>query len=206
MKNFLPSSKYIILQKKLAPKIISKNVLPKKVISICAVDAAYKNDKVRCCAIIFDRNKMKVIQSATVMLKDTTPYISGLFMLKEAKPIIHVLKKLTRKYDILLVDGNGKLHPRNFGLACYVGLLVNKPAIGVAKKLLCGTVQSDSKVKLCGKVIGYEIEHQKKKIYVSVGHKISLQTAVKIVKELTINNNWYPEPLRLADFNSKFVK
>jgi deoxyribonuclease V len=202
----IQSSKYIILQKKLASKVISKNVLPKKICSICAVDASYKNGKVRCSAVIFNKNKMKVAQSATIILADTTPYISGLFMLKEAKPILNALKKLTKRFDILLVDGNGKLHPRNFGLACYIGLIINKPTIGIAKKLLCGTVQSDSTVKLGGKIIGSEIKFEKKKIYVSVGHKINLQTCVKIVKELTLKNNWYPEPLRIADLNSKFIK
>ncbi len=107
---------------------------------------------------------------------------------------------------MLLIDGNGQLTPRHFGLACFVGLILNKPVIGVAKKLLCGIVQSDSKIKLDDKIIGYQLKIEKKKIYVSVGHKISLKTAIKIVKELILDKNWYPEPLRLADLNSKLVK
>jgi len=55
------------------------------------------------------------------------------------------------------------------------------------------------------KLLGYEIKQNKKKIYVSVGHKINLNTSVKIVKELIVNGNWYPEPLRIADFNSKQI-
>ena len=67
-------------------------------------------------------------------------------------------------------------------------------------------MQSDSKVKYDGKVVGSQLNQGKKKIFVSIGNKISLKTAVKIVKHLTLEQNWYPEPLRLADLNSKSVK
>lgn len=202
----MSASEAYVLQQKLASKVITKDVLPKKLKSICGVDASYKEGKVRCAAVIFNSNQKKVIEVTTASFKDTAPYIPGFFMLKESKPIFHTLKKLQKSFDVLLVDGNGQLHPRHCGLACYVGLILDKPTIGVAKKLLCGAVQSNSKIKHNGKVVGYEVKQGKKKIYVSVGHKISLRTAVKIVKELTLDKNWYPEPLRLADLNSKFVK
>ena len=195
-----------LLQQKLADKVLTKDVLPKKLKSICGVDASYKGGMVRCAAVIFDYNQKKVVESVTSSLNDAVPYIPGFFMLKESRPIFHTLKKLEKKFDHLLVDGNGQLHPRQCGLACYVGLMLDKTVIGVAKKLLCGTVQSDSKVKDDGKVVGFQINQGKKKIFVSIGNKISLKTAVKIVKHLTLEQNWYPEPLRLADLNSKSVK
>lgn len=83
--------------------------------------------------------------------------------------------------------------------------MINKPVIGVAKSLLCGVVKN-SRVEINGKMLGYEIKRQKKKIYVSVGHKINLKTAVKIVTELIIKDHWYPEPLRLADLYSKKIR
>ena len=202
----IPASKFVTLQKKLAPKVITKNILPKKIVSVCAVDTAYKNGIARCCAVIFNVNKMKPIQSKTLELADTKPYISGLLMIKEAKPIIHALIKLTKNYQVLLIDGNGLLHPRNFGLACFIGLVTNKPTIGIAKKLMCGKVDSNSNVIFRGNVVGHEIKYRKKKVYVSVGHKIDLKTAVKIVKQLTLKNKWYPEPLRIADDITKSRK
>ena len=195
-----------LLQHQLAKKVITKDILPKKLKSICGVDASYKGGKVQCAAVIFDCIQKNVIESVTSSLKNTSPYIPGLFMLRESKPIFHTLQKLEKKYDVLLVDGNGQLHPRHCGLACYVGLILDKPVIGIAKKLLCGTVQSDSKVKHNGKVVGFQLNQGKKKIFVSIGNKISLKTAVKIVKDLIVEKNWYPEPLRLADINSKSVK
>jgi len=201
----ISNSETILLQKKLALKVITKNNLPKKIKRICGVDVSYKNDFAYCSAVILDKNKLNLIEAKTSKLKSTARYIPGLFMLKESRPILHTLNKLTKNFDVLLVDGNGQLHPRRCGLACYIGLKLDKPVIGVAKSLLCGKIRSDSKVEYKGKVLGYEIKQNKKKLYVSVGHKISLNTAVKIIKELIVKDNWYPEPLRLADFNSKQI-
>jgi len=195
----------ILLQKKLALKVITKNILPKKIKRVCGVDVSYRNDFAYCSAVILDKNNMSIIETKNSKLKSTAKYIPGLFMLKESKPILETLKKLKKSFDILVVDGNGQLHPRQCGLACYIGLMLDKPVIGVAKSLLCGKVRSDSKVEYKGKVLGYEIKQNKKKLYVSVGHKISLNTAVKIIKELIVNDNWYPEPLRIADINSKQI-
>ena len=195
-----------LLQRKLSKKVITKDVLPKKLKSICGVDASYKDWNGQCAAIIFDYIQKKVLESVTSSFKITSPYIPGLFMLRESKPIFNTLQKLEKKYDILLVDGNGQLHPRHCGLACYVGLILDKPVIGIAKKLLCGTVQSDSTIKHNGKVVGVQLTYGKRKIFVSIGNKISLKTAVKIVKNLVEEKNWYPEPLRLADMKSKSVK
>jgi len=201
----ISNSETILLQNKLALKVITKNILPKKIKRVCGVDVSYRNDFAYCSAVILDKNNLNVIESKNSKLKSTAKYIPGLFMLKESKPILHTIKKLEKSFDILLVDGNGQLHPRQCGLACYIGLKLDKPIIGVAKSLLCGKERSDSKVEYKGKVLGYEIKQNKKKIYVSVGHKINLKTAVKIIKELIVNGNWYPEPLRIADFNSKQI-
>jgi deoxyribonuclease V len=118
-------------------------------------------------------------------------------MLREAEPAMHTLAMLKGEYDLLLVDGHGRLHPRKCGLACYLGVTLDKPAIGVAKSRLCGTMRSDGFVEMGGEVLGYVIS---KKMYVSVGHRISLETAITIVQELGI------EPLRLADIKSKMQK
>ena len=192
----------INLQKELAKKVISKNRLPSKIKTICGVDVSYKDNKAYCSAVILDKKSLSIIELKNSSCTVSTSYIPGLFMLKEAKPILLTIKKLRENFDILLVDGHGVLHPRNCGLACYVGLKLDKPVIGIAKKLLCGEIQHDSKITLDGKILGYQIIN-KKTIYVSVGHKISLYTAKKIVKEIIRDDNWYPEPLRIADQNSK---
>ena len=199
-----PANKKIIkLQEELSKEVISKNQLPSGIQKICGVDVSYKDNKAYCSAVILDKKSFQVIESKNTSHAISAPYIPGLFVLREAKPILRTLKKLRDNFDILLVDGHGRLHPRKCGLACYVGLKLDKPVIGVAKKLLCGNIKPDSKIEFDGKILGYEIIRNKKKIYVSTGHKINLQTAKKIVKDLILDNNWYPEPLRIADQNSK---
>jgi deoxyribonuclease V len=89
------------------------------------------------------------------------------------------------------------LHPRKCGLACYIGVTIDKPTIGIAKSRLCGTMWPDGFIELNDEILGYAMI---KKLYVSVGHRVTLKTAITLVKELGI------EPLRLADINSKKKK
>jgi deoxyribonuclease V len=99
----------------------------------------------------------------------------------------------------LLVDGHGQLHPRRCGLACFVGVTLDTPAIGVAKSLLCGRVKGED-IELGGQMLGRLVNER---LYVSVGHRISLGTAADIVKRLVAEKSRIPEPLRLADEMSK---
>ena len=116
------------------------------------------------------------------------------------------VKKLKTDFQLLLVDGHRQLHPRRCGLACYLGITLDMPTIGVAKSLLCGSIKG-SVVKLDGMIVGAVIQKkEKKKIFVSIGHKISLKSAVKIVDEMILDDQWLPEPLRIADVNSKNQK
>src|SRR5438094_6580759 len=122
-------------------------------------------------------------------------------MVREAELIFRVLGLVKSDYDVLLVDGHGLLHPRKCRLACYVGVTLDKPTIGVAKSRLCGTVRPDGFVQLRGEILGYLISISiSKKLYVSVGHRVSLKTAIAILKEFGT------EPLRMADTNSKIQK
>ena len=201
IRSSLKTSQIFVLQERLSKKIITKNILPKKIKTVCGVDVSYQNDKAFCSAVVMDIKSFKIIEEKNTSSEISWPYMPGLFMMREAKPILATLKKL-KNFDILLVDGHGRLHPRKCGLACYVGLKLDKPVIGVAKKILCGQILSDSRIKFDGKILGYQITN-KKNIYVSVGHKINLRTAKRIVQQLILEKNWYPEPLRKADQNSK---
>ena len=185
----------IKLQNEVAKKVIAKDDFG-EINRICGVDVAYSGDIAYCSAVVMDRN-LQPLESVDVETVVTRPYVPGLLMLREAEPVFHVLRKLKDGYDLLLVDGHGLLHPRKCGLACYVGVMLDKPAIGVAKSRLCGTVRPDGFVELGGEILGYAIS---KKLYVSVGHRTSLETAIAIIKELGT------EPLRLADVNSKVQK
>jgi len=190
----LTYSDAIRLQKEIAKKVVAKDDFS-RIKRVCGVDAAYGDDVAYCSAVVMEGQS--VVESIDTEAAVTHPYVPGLLMLREAGSIFHALGMLRSSYDLLLVDGHGLLHPRKCGLACYVGVMLDKPTIGVAKSRLCGTVRPDGYVELDGEVLGYAIN---KKLYVSVGHKISLKAAIAIVKELGT------EPLRLADINSKAQK
>jgi deoxyribonuclease V len=192
-------------QEDLAKKVITKNSF-KTIRAICGVDVSYKNNLAYTSAVIFDRKKLEQIELKVTKTVIKHAYVPGLLFLREEKPMMTTLKLLKNDFDLLLVDGNGQLHPRRCGLACHIGLILDKPTIGVAKSFLCGKI-NNSFVELDGKVIGKIIENKpNKKIYVSIGHKINLRTATTIVRQLIKENEWLPEPLRLADYYSKKQK
>jgi deoxyribonuclease V len=194
----------IKLQRNMAKDVVKQDVIDQKEIKrICGVDVSYRGNKAFSCAVVIERRSLTVVESACSESIVESPYIPGLLFLREAEPILAVLGKL-RDYDLLMVDGHGLLHPRGFGIACYVGVKLDRPTIGVAKSLLCGTVvqkNNSQSVLLDGKKLGVVLKANSKPIYVSVGHKVSLRTASKIVKEVTKYR--IPEPLRLADINSR---
>jgi deoxyribonuclease V len=187
----------ILLQENTAKKVVSTTDDFGDIRRVCGVDIAYSSSSSNAAygsAVIMDRHMQQLVESIDVQTVVNHLYVPGLLMLREAEPIFYTLKSLKNSYDLLLVDGHGLLHPRRCGLACFVGVTLNKPTIGVAKSLLCGTVRPDGFVELGGELLGYAVS---KKMYVSVGHRITLKTAIALVKEVGV------EPLRLADINSK---
>jgi len=192
----------IELQKKIAAKI-TYNDKPIKIEKICAVDVSYKSNVAYCSAVIMNKT-FDLIETINFKSIVKYPYIPGLFFLRESGPIFGALEKAKGDYDLLIVDGHGTLHPRKCGLASYVGYSVNKPTIGVAKSSLCGSVREDQYIEYDHKVLGYRIKKKgKQDLYVSVGHKISLRLAVEVVQKLIKGEERLPEPLRIADLNSK---
>jgi deoxyribonuclease V len=190
----LTYSDAIKLQKEIAKKVVAKDSFG-RIKRVCGVDIAYSGGSAYCSAVVMDGQS--VIESVDTETAVTYPYVPGLLMLRETDPIFHALGMLKSSYDLLMVDGHGLLHPRKCGLACYIGVTLDRPTIGVAKSRLCGTVRPDGFVELGGEILGFAIS---RKLYVSVGHRISLKTAIAIVKEIGT------KPLRLADVNSKAQK
>ncbi len=200
----MTGSKYddiVKLQNEIAKKVLAADQHG-RIELVCGVDVSYSNNMAHCSAVITNRD-LQVVESVSSSGDIEHPYIPGLFMLRESGPILRTLKLLKNSYDLLLIDGHGQLHPRKCGLACYIGVTLNKPTVGVAKSLLCGTVRGDGFVEFGGQVLGVVIGKGRKKLYVSVGHMISLKSAAAIVRKLIKEDMWMPEPLRLADALSK---
>lgn len=134
------------------------------------------------------------------------PYIPGLLSFRECPVILAACQKLNNTPDLILVDGQGIAHPRRFGLASHLGLFLDTPAIGCAKSVLCGrheplgeSVGAYAELIDGGEVIGAALRTRVgvKPIYVSVGHRISLTSALFWVGRCCRNYR-LPEPTRLA--------
>ena len=198
---------FVNLQKEIAKKVIDYDCLNNEINNICGIDVAYKNNIAFCSALIVNKRTLEIIESINHKSIVNYPYIPGLLILRESESILSVLKLIKNSYDVLLIDAHGVLHPRKCGLACYIGVIIDKPTIGVAKKLLCGHIMKDNYIEYNREILGYRIKKTNKKdIYVSIGHKIGLATATNIVINLVKDNERLPEPLRLADINSKNIK
>ncbi len=137
------------------------------------------------------------------------PYIPGFLSFREAPLMMQALRGLRQPPDLVLVDGQGRAHPRRLGIACHLGLLLDTPTIGCGKSRLVGKYQEPSEEAGSwaplldrGEVVGNVLRTKArvKPIFVSVGHKISLATATKLVLQCTRPNQRIPEPTRQAHF------
>jgi len=130
----------IALQKKLAPLVSEASDLPERVTRLVGCDAAYFNGTTVSAATLVDYDGLELL--ATKSLKERTrfPYIPGLLAFREGPAVLRAIRALRAKSYVCLVDAHGLAHPRKFGLACLVGVALNRPTIGVAKSLLYGWV------------------------------------------------------------------
>lgn len=182
-------------QLKLAKKVILKDKFSRiKLIGGC--DQAFIKNKIISIIIVLDYKSLEIIEKKYSVLNSTFPYIPGYLSYREVPPIIKTYKKLKHKPDILLCDFNGILHPSFIGAASHLGVLLSICTIGVAKNLLCGKIKNNY-IFINNKKVGYKLKNNFKPLYISLGHKISLKTSIKIIKKL-IKNNRLPEPIRLA--------
>jgi deoxyribonuclease V len=160
----------------------------------------------RAAAVILNYPKLEVIEVETAEDKLNFPYIPGFLSFREAPLVLAACQKLSIDPDLILVDGQGIAHPRRFGIASHIGLLLDIPTIGCAKSRLCGThvsvtAKAGAYAELTdnGEIIGVALRTKDdvSPIYVSIGHKIDLPAAIHWVLECCRGQR-LPEPSRLA--------
>ncbi len=203
----------IALQKKLAERVISElNDFPRlsdnDIRFVAGVDAAYYKGEAYGVAVLIDYLSKNLVTYSIVKKKPPIPYIPGLLAFREAPAYIAALKRLPKEPDVIMVDGHGLAHPRALGIATHIGLVLDKPSIGVAKKKLYGLIkiEGDSKyIYAHGKKIGVIIDHRGHELYVSIGYKIRLEDAVRITKNLLDPDHKLPIPTSIADHISKKI-
>jgi deoxyribonuclease V len=199
----------IAIQKELKDKVVYKNGF-NQIKTVAGADLAILKDekKLVCGIIVFSYPELNEIERSWEVVDEEFPYIPGLLAFREGPAIIKTYEKLKEKPDVLILDGHGMAHPRGFGIACYVGVLLDIPTMGIAKKRLYGTHQEPRDAPRSyeplfsknGEQIGVALKTKKKTkpVFISAGHKIDLSTSKKIAL-MCVRGYRIPEPTRLAD-------
>jgi len=198
----------IALQKQMSALV--SRLRPKRPIRLVAgLDAAFSADEGYClaAAVVWDVAAQRVVEEKTGQCRLAFPYIPGLLSFREAPALVTALRKLGQAPDLLMCDGQGLAHPRRFGIACHLGVICDLPAIGCAKSRLVGTHGEPGRARGSSvplrdgeEIIGAVLRTQDgiKPVYVSIGHKVDLATAQRIVLACALRYR-LPEPTRLAD-------
>lgn len=178
---------------------------------ICGVDVSYSGDEFVASAIVMDASDGSIREENHIKGVARFPYISGFFAYREVGALFDAVRGLQKSPDLVFCDGNGKLHPRRCGVACYLGILLRMPVIGISKKPPKGvsseklSAERGSSIRINGSGIGDGIalrtQTDTKPIYASVGNMISIECII----DLTLSQCIYriPEPIRKADQESR---
>jgi deoxyribonuclease V len=214
----------VALQHEIADEaVFSDGCGVKSVETVAGVDQAFTQDgDVEVSAAVVLREN-ETVEEATVRRVTRVPYVPGLLAFREGRAVVAALEALETTPDVTLVDGSGRIHPRQAGLATHVGVALDIPTVGVAKSLLCGTprrsverLEEGERVAIVadegvdapdGTILGSALQTKQysedasttvNPLYVSPGHRMSAETAVGIVFE-ACEGYKLPEPVRRAD-------
>jgi deoxyribonuclease V len=188
---------------------------------VAGVDQAFLDD--RAVSAVVAVQDGRVVDRVHAVAELEIPYIPGLLSYREGRPILAALAELAVDPDLLMVDGSGRIHFRQAGIATHVGVLVDVPAVGVAKSLLCGTPErafedglaEGTRVPILadgsmdapdGTVVGHAYQSRQydspgrhvNPLYVSPGHRVGAETATDLVADSSAGYK-LPEPTRMAD-------
>jgi len=196
-------------QEALRKKVMEKDDFG-KLMYVAGLDVSYADDDAFATKVLYDWSEDRIVDHRTIRSRAGFPYIPSYLAFREIPVLADLIDN--RKDTVYLVDGQGVLHPRAFGIASHIGVAFDIPTIGVAKSLLCGTVENEeaakSPIELNGRPRGYYLRSSgKHPVYVSVGHRVSLKSAVRIVSRFLESGKVDPlrEAHRLANSARKSV-
>jgi deoxyribonuclease V len=195
----------VALQRRLAPLVELEDRLD-EVRLVAGVDVGFHEGMTRAALAVLSFPDLELLAVSRVERPTTFPYVPGLLSFREAPAILDAYASLDREPDLLVVDGQGYAHPRRLGIACHLGLYLDKPAIGSAKSVLVGRHEplgeepgATAELVDRGEVVGLAVRTKArvKPVYVSVGHRVSLGTAARLVLAC-VRGYRLPEPQRQA--------
>jgi deoxyribonuclease V len=186
-------------------RVVRRDTLPAEVRYVGGVDVTYTGDMSIAAGTVLEFDSLSFVEGQTAHVRTQFPYIPTLLSFREIPPAVAVIRKLQLRPDVILVDGQGIMHPYRLGFASHLGLVLDVPTIGVAKSPLIGEVgeflhENDwAPITDRNEIVGVAISIRDgtNPLYVSIGHKISLERAIKIVRHCTPRHR-IPKPIRLA--------
>ncbi|HEX5057268.1 MAG TPA: deoxyribonuclease V [Gammaproteobacteria bacterium] len=204
----LTPAEAITLQLQLAKQLLDRDNFG-AIRYIAGIDVGFEDEgrvtKAAVCVLAIP--ELRLVESVVATRATDFPYVPGLLSFREIPAILEALKQLRTLPDMLFCDGQGRAHPRRLGIASHLGLITELPSVGIAKSVLCGTHQPPAQAKGShtplihrGEIVGAALRTREnvRPVYVSAGHKISLQSALEYVM-LCVTRYKLPEPTRLAD-------
>jgi len=197
----------IALQQRLRSRVVTSDRLGTPTL-VAGVDVGFdsKTNLLRAAIAVLSLPDLAPVESAVATRPPEFPYVPGLLSFRELPAVIEALGRLRRAPQLLLCDGQGYAHPRRFGLACHLGVATGIPSIGVAKTRLIGEHGAVpgargawTKLEHEGEIIGAVLRTRQgvKPVFVSIGHRVSLRTAIDYVMRCTTRYR-LPETTRCA--------
>ncbi len=198
----------VAIQRALKDRVLTRDAFG-ELRRVAGVDVGFEdNGRVtRAAVVVLRLPRLEPVEDALARQPTRFPYVPGLLSFREVPAVLEALAHLSQPPDMLLCDGQGFAHPRRFGFACHLGLWTDLPSIGVAKTRLIGEHGDvpQERGQWCpltheDEVIGAVLRTRQgvKPVYVSIGHRISLQSAVDVVMRCTPRYR-LPETTRQAD-------
>lgn len=197
------------IQRSLRERIEISPLYLSEVKYVAGADVSFSkySDDIYAAVVVLNYPELKVIERKTAMAKATFPYIPGFLTFREGPALVAAFLKIRVEPDVIIFDGQGIAHPRGFGIASHMGVLLDKPSVGCAKSLLVGKYggpggkrgSTSPLLNKSGKVIGVVLRTRDNvsPVFVSIGNKIDLKGSVEVVLSCAPRYR-LPEPTRKA--------
>lgn len=194
------------IQRRLVPEV-AKTPLPDDVETVAGVDVSIRDDTAQAAITVLRLPDLERVDQAVHRCEVPFPYVPGLLSFRETPPVLPALDQLAALPDVLMTDSHGRAHPRRFGFACHLGVLLDRPTLGVAKSILVGEPEGPLDPEkghhvpllddgaLIGRVLRTRTDVNP--VYVSVGHRLTLDEATTLTLDCSPRYK-IPEPTRQA--------
>jgi len=166
-----------------------------------------KNKKILVCIVVIDVNSLKEIEIRWYEDKLRFPYIPAFRAYRELNSLISCYEKIENRPDVIFMKAHGTAHPRGLGLASHFGVLTDSCVIGICDGVMEGLNVEGDNVKRDSKVVGklVKVIEYGKEVVVSIGNKISLDSAVKLVKKFSLGKYKFTYPIALATKHARKI-